>query len=289
MQPRTTVILERQSNMKTNRPMKIQRRSSLWSATVLACFSVWAAYSQTNNLTFTSNRGVAYRNVTVINVKPDGLTFLFNDITGGGTIKFTDLPEFLQTRFGYDAQKAAAYETEQAKVKARQDAWWAAQQRAAAEQQREAQQRAADMAKAAQTPMTDYEPAQSQPQNDGIEPGQYEQQSGGILPFSDGGILVVGPPSGTVWPHRRGGTRGGGPPGGTVTPRGSGGMAAGTTPRMAPDFAGGTPRMAPNPVAITPRMAPNSVGVTPRMAPDFSGGTLRMAPSASYVGGTPRF
>ena len=186
--------------MKTNKPMKIQPCFYIWAATGLTCFSVWTCYSQTNNLTFTNNSGVVYSNVTVVKVKPDGVTFLFNDITGGGTIKFTDIPEFLQARFGYDAQKAAAYETEQAKVKARQEAWWAAQQR-------EAQQRAAAAVRHKHEATQRYWALRNQ----GVDGPEAFVQSGMAM-FSrqapkkeggGGGMVIGGPMNGSILPGRR--------------------------------------------------------------------------------------
>jgi S1-C subfamily serine protease len=64
----------------------------------------------------TTRDGTTYQGVTVQKVDPDGLMVeyrLANGGTGLAKLKFPDLPASLQEKFGYDAEKAAAFEAEQ--------------------------------------------------------------------------------------------------------------------------------------------------------------------------------
>lgn len=58
----------------------------------------------------TTLRGKTYRRCEIVRVHPDGVSFTHAD--GAAKILFTDLPKSWRTRFGYDPEKAAAYETE---------------------------------------------------------------------------------------------------------------------------------------------------------------------------------
>lgn len=62
------------------------------------------------NLTTTS--GKTFEAVTVKRVDPDGLLILHKD--GAAKVLFTDLPDEIRAKFGYDAQKAQAFQTAQA-------------------------------------------------------------------------------------------------------------------------------------------------------------------------------
>jgi len=80
----------------------------------------------------TTRNGTRYRNVTVQRVDPDGLTISYAPVGGGmgaAKLKFENLPDDLQQRYGYDTNKAAAYRAQQAQAMAE----WRAEQQAAAE------------------------------------------------------------------------------------------------------------------------------------------------------------
>jgi hypothetical protein len=80
-------------------------------------------FSTTNNLTeIKTLDGQTYKAVRVSRVEPDGLVVEFAPPHGGigiGKIQFVNLPADVQLRYGYDAQKAAAYQAEQLKGLAR--------------------------------------------------------------------------------------------------------------------------------------------------------------------------
>jgi len=60
--------------------------------------------------------GRTFRAVTVRRVEPDGISISYEPATGGigmAKLKFAVLPESMRQQFGYDAEKASAYETEQ--------------------------------------------------------------------------------------------------------------------------------------------------------------------------------
>ena len=96
--------------------------------------------NNTNNTALdeiTTRNGTIYKNVTVQRVDPDGLTISYAPVGGGmgaAKLKFENLPDDLQQRFGYDTNKAAAYKAQQAQGMAD----WRARQQAAAETARSA-------------------------------------------------------------------------------------------------------------------------------------------------------
>jgi hypothetical protein len=60
---------------------------------------------------FKTVEGKEYKNVTVKRVEPDGL--VLSRKSGISKVYFTELPKDVQQRYGYDAEKAAAYSAEQ--------------------------------------------------------------------------------------------------------------------------------------------------------------------------------
>ena len=86
---------------------------------VLMSAIVASASAQTNILTFTNNIGVVYTNVTVILVERDGILFRLSDGANYGRVKFTNMSQSLQLKFGYDPEKIRkAQEDRIAKAKA---------------------------------------------------------------------------------------------------------------------------------------------------------------------------
>jgi hypothetical protein len=73
--------------------------------------------------------GRIYRNCQVSQVYPDSICVLFAG--SGARIKFSSLPEPLQTEFGYDPQRAAEFERVEAARKDRERALLAAQRQQA--------------------------------------------------------------------------------------------------------------------------------------------------------------
>ena len=60
--------------------------------------------------------GTTYRVVKVRRVEPDGISIAYAPASGGigmTKLKFSVLPEEIRRQFGYDAEKAGAYEAEQ--------------------------------------------------------------------------------------------------------------------------------------------------------------------------------
>jgi hypothetical protein len=68
--------------------------------------------------------GKLYEECEVGRVEPDAICVLFPG--GGARIKFANLSEDIQARYGYDPAKAAEYEKAQAAKRAREDAYWRA-------------------------------------------------------------------------------------------------------------------------------------------------------------------
>ena len=66
----------------------------------------------------TTQDGKVYRGVTVDRIEADGIVIDYR-LEGGGSgiakVKFVNLPENLQRQYGYDPQKAAAFESEKLK------------------------------------------------------------------------------------------------------------------------------------------------------------------------------
>jgi hypothetical protein len=83
--------------------------------------------------------GTTYRDCRVSQVYPDSICVLFAG--GGARIKFMNLPESLRTKFGYDAQRAGAFEKAEATRGERQRALRLAQR-----QQLQTQQSVASVA-----------------------------------------------------------------------------------------------------------------------------------------------
>jgi len=77
----------------------------------------------------TTNNGRTYRQVSILDVEPDGLVVSYQPEAGGlgmATLKFRDLPDSLRNRYGYNEQAASQYEAQQAQATAQ----WRAQQSA---------------------------------------------------------------------------------------------------------------------------------------------------------------
>jgi hypothetical protein len=73
---------------------------------ILACFILFSAVVLRAD-DFTTTDGTKYTNVTVSRTEPDGLVVVTD--SGIQKIPFTSLPKETQLKYGYDAQKAAAY------------------------------------------------------------------------------------------------------------------------------------------------------------------------------------
>ena len=76
------------------------------------------AFAQTNlgTITFTNNSGIVITNAEVVKVQANGLIYRIPE--GGGTVKFSDLPQDVRARFGYDAEKAAAADAAERQLQA---------------------------------------------------------------------------------------------------------------------------------------------------------------------------
>ena len=89
-------------------------------AIIGACVVFWGhAGAQTNEIT--TRDGTTYKSVTVQKIDPDGLTIGYTPAGGGigaAKVKFENLAESVQTQYGYDPQRAAAYKEEQEKLRA---------------------------------------------------------------------------------------------------------------------------------------------------------------------------
>src|SRR5438552_15874019 len=76
-------------------------------------------------LDITTLDGRTYRDCRVSRADPDGVCVLWSG--GGARIKFANLPAAIRFRYGYDAQKAAAYEQAEAARQERERALLQAQ------------------------------------------------------------------------------------------------------------------------------------------------------------------
>src|ERR1035441_10683761 len=108
--------------------------------TNIVIIALWVAFSggaigQTNPMAMTTNVvaakeaaptpatneivtafGATYKDVEILKVEPNGLTISYAPARGGiGVIKipFDELPGDLRTKYGYDFEKASAYQAEQ--------------------------------------------------------------------------------------------------------------------------------------------------------------------------------
>lgn len=61
---------------------------------------------------FSTIRGKTYRDVSIVQVDPDGISF--THANGAGRVLFADLPSDTRSRLGYDPRKAEAFAKEQA-------------------------------------------------------------------------------------------------------------------------------------------------------------------------------
>lgn len=75
-------------------------------------------FAQTNlgTITFTNQAGMTITNAEVVKVQANGLIYRIPE--GGGTVKFSDLPQDVRARFGYDAEKAAAADAAEKQLQA---------------------------------------------------------------------------------------------------------------------------------------------------------------------------
>jgi hypothetical protein len=99
------------------------------AAILLIASSAWA---QTNfgTITFTNHYGEVTSNAIVTKIEPGGLVYSVSG--GGGRVKFSELPEDVRERFGYDPAKAAETEKAQQQRRLRDAQLLAAQAQAAA-------------------------------------------------------------------------------------------------------------------------------------------------------------
>ncbi len=107
--------------------MKIPSVSVLMAATFL--FSL-GSQGQTDTRSIpaqiTTSDGQIYHNVSLIRSEPDGLIVSYQPEGGGvglAKLKFRNLPDSLRNQYGYDADKAAGFEAQQAQMTAQ----WRAQ------------------------------------------------------------------------------------------------------------------------------------------------------------------
>ncbi len=92
-------------------------------------------------LEIVDNSGKAYKNVTIRKVDPDGLLIAHSG--GVKKLPFSDLPEEIQTKYGYDPAKAEQFSKEQAALQAAARQRAMEQARAREEQERIAREMAA--------------------------------------------------------------------------------------------------------------------------------------------------
>jgi hypothetical protein len=74
----------------------------------------------------TTRDGTVYKVVDKLNVYPDGLLVSYEPVAGGigfAKLKFRNLPDDLQKRYGYDEKQAADFETRQAQATNLVSAW----------------------------------------------------------------------------------------------------------------------------------------------------------------------
>jgi hypothetical protein len=83
-------------------------------------------------LEITTLDGKTYTNCVVSKVYPDSICVLFSG--SGARVKFTNLPESIRVQYGYDPQRAAAFEQAEAARIQREQALLAAQRQRAAQQ-----------------------------------------------------------------------------------------------------------------------------------------------------------
>src|SRR5438552_1380279 len=83
-------------------------------------------------LEITTLDGKTYSDCVITKVYPDSICVLFAG--SGARIKFTNLPEPIRVQYGYDPQRAAAFEQGEATRIQREQALLAAQRQRAAEQ-----------------------------------------------------------------------------------------------------------------------------------------------------------
>src|ERR1041385_5894876 len=96
-----------------------------------AIFVLIALTSNLVAMDITTLDGKTYADCRVSKVFPDSLCLLHSG--GGARVKFTDLPEPVRTQFGYDPERAAAFERAEAEREARERALVLAQQQSAAQ------------------------------------------------------------------------------------------------------------------------------------------------------------
>ena len=89
-----------------------------------------------------TREGVAYKDVVVQKMAPDGLVISYSQTDGGlgfAKLKFKDLSDSLQQQFGYNPTNAAAFETNQKKAEGQWQAKWKADDEKAQEKIHEQQ------------------------------------------------------------------------------------------------------------------------------------------------------
>jgi hypothetical protein len=94
------------------------------------------AGATTNAADITASDGTVYRKVTVTSTEPDGIAVTYQPEGGGigmAKLKFRNLPENLQREYGYNEQKASAFEAEQVRAQAAIQAKMLAAERDAAD------------------------------------------------------------------------------------------------------------------------------------------------------------
>jgi hypothetical protein len=98
--------------------MKMQYLKILLPAVLFSLVAGAQTDTRSTPMQITTSDGKTYRNATVLRADPDGLLVRFQPEQPGlglAKVKFRNLPEQVRSQYGYDADKASAYEAEQAK------------------------------------------------------------------------------------------------------------------------------------------------------------------------------
>lgn len=97
-------------------------RTLLISAALTLGCSVMAQNDNGGPVQITTSNGRTYHNVVVERVQPDGLIVRYQPTPAGGLgvakLNFSVLPDQLRNQYGYDAQRAQAFEAQQARANA---------------------------------------------------------------------------------------------------------------------------------------------------------------------------
>jgi|ERR1051325_2618205 hypothetical protein len=85
--------------------------------------------AETTPTQITTSDGRTYNHASVLRAEPDGIVISFQPEPAGigmAKLKYRNLPDSLRSQYSYDADKASAFETQQAQAAAQQRAQFAA-------------------------------------------------------------------------------------------------------------------------------------------------------------------